>query len=75
VTADFWLERWREGRSGFDLAAVNPLLVEHCAVFSEATRVLVPLCGKSADLEWLVTQGYEVSPFRCPWWAAVLGAA
>ncbi|MES1179425.1 MAG: hypothetical protein ABUL62_34230 [Myxococcales bacterium] len=60
MTADYWLERWREGRTGFHLADVNPRLTEHSAVFSEATRVLVPLCGKSADLEWLVTHGYEV---------------
>jgi thiopurine S-methyltransferase len=60
MTADYWLERWREGRTGFHLAGVNPLLVEHSAVFREATRVLVPLCGKSVDLEWLVIQGYEV---------------
>ena len=60
MTADYWLERWREGRTGFHLADVNPLLVEHSTVFSEATRVLVPLCGKSADLEWFVTHGYEV---------------
>ncbi len=60
MTADYWLERWREGRTGFHLADVNPRLTEHNAVFSEATRVLVPLCGKSADLEWLVTHGYEV---------------
>jgi len=60
MTADYWLERWREGRTGFHLAGVNPLLTEHSAVFSEATRILVPLCGKSADLEWLVTHGYEV---------------
>src|SRR6187549_857001 len=60
MTADYWFERWREGRTGFHLAHVNPRLTEHSAVFSEATRVLVPLCGKSADLEWLVTRGYEV---------------
>ncbi len=60
MTADDWHQRWRDGRTGFHLAEVNPLLVEHSAVFAEATRVLVPLCGKSADLEWLVTRGYEV---------------
>lgn len=60
MTADYWLERWREGRTAFHLAEVNPRLIEHGTVFSEATRVLVPLCGKSADLEWLVTHGYEV---------------
>ena len=60
MTTEDWLGRWREGRIGFHLTQVNPLLVEHAALFGEATRVLVPLCGKSADLEWLVTRGYEV---------------
>jgi len=60
MAADYWLKRWREGRTGFHLADFNPLLIAHGAVFSDATRVLVPLCGKSADLEWLVTHGYEV---------------
>jgi thiopurine S-methyltransferase len=60
MTEDYWLERWREGRTRFHLADVNPHLIEHSAVFSEATRVLVPLCGKSLDLEWLVTHGYDV---------------
>src|SRR4051812_46933864 len=60
MAADYWLERWREGRTGFHLADANPRLTEHSIVFSNATRVLVPLCGKSVDLEWLVTHGYEV---------------
>lgn len=57
---DYWLGRWREGRIGFHLAQPNPLLIEHCAVLSNATRVLVPLCGKSVDLEWLVVSGFDV---------------
>src|SRR4051812_24064773 len=60
MTADYWLKRWREGRTGFHLTDFNPLLTAHSAVFNDATRVLVPLCGKSADLEWLVTRGYVV---------------
>ena len=57
---DYWLERWQEGRIGFHRADANPRLVEHHAVLSDAVRVLVPLCGKSVDLEWLVVQGFEV---------------
>jgi len=60
MTADYWLGRWQEGRTHFHLPNVNPRLIEHAAVFSESIRILVPLCGKSADLEWLVTRGYEV---------------
>lgn len=60
MDADYWLDRWQAGRIGFHLADVNPRLLEHAAELSESIRVLVPLCGKSADLEWLVTNGYEV---------------
>ncbi|RYZ01742.1 MAG: thiopurine S-methyltransferase [Myxococcales bacterium] len=58
---DYWLERWEKGRIGFHRADPNPLLVEHHErVLGGTIRVLVPLCGKSADLEWLVIQGHEV---------------
>ena len=57
---DYWLERWREGRIGFHRGDENPRLLEHSAVLSESVRVLVPLCGKSVDLEWLVVHGFEV---------------
>lgn len=57
---DYWLGRWQEGRIGFHRADVNPRLVQHQKAFSESIRVLVPLCGKSADLEWLAVHGFEV---------------
>jgi thiopurine S-methyltransferase len=58
---DYWLERWQEGRIGFHRADVNPrLALHHPRVLGETIRVLVPLCGKSADLEWLAVQGHEV---------------
>ena len=61
MKADYWLERWQEGHIGFHLADANPRLVEHHQrALGESLRVLVPLCGKSADLEWLVVRGHEV---------------
>lgn len=60
MTPDYWLERWRLGRIGFHEAEVNPLLVRHQRALSDAVRVLVPLCGKSVDLEWLAVHGFEV---------------
>lgn len=58
---DYWLERWREGRIGFHRADANPRLAEHHErVLGPTIRVLVPLCGKSADLEWLAVRGHEV---------------
>jgi thiopurine S-methyltransferase len=60
VRPDYWLERWAKGRIGFHLGEANPRLVEHHQALSDAVRVLVPLCGKSVDLEWLVVHGFEV---------------
>lgn len=57
---DYWLQRWREGRIGFHESQVNPHLVRHQSVLRDSIRVLVPLCGKSVDLEWLVVHGHEV---------------
>jgi len=57
-----WVERWQEGRTGFHLDEVNPLLLRHAELFLDGPgrRVLVPLCGKSRDLLWLEQQGHEV---------------
>jgi thiopurine S-methyltransferase len=61
VKPDYWLERWQAGHIGFHRADVNPRLVRHHQrALGPCIRVLVPLCGKSVDLEWLVVQGHEV---------------
>jgi len=60
VKPDYWLERWEKGRIGFHRADVNPRLVQHAHALNDVVRVLVPLCGKSVDLEWLAVQGFEV---------------
>jgi thiopurine S-methyltransferase len=60
MTPNYWLERWEKGRIGFHRLDANPRLVEHHKVLDGVIRVLVPLCGKSFDLEWLVVQGFEV---------------
>jgi thiopurine S-methyltransferase len=57
---NYWLERWEKDRIGFHRLDANPRLVEHHQVLDGVIRVLVPLCGKSVDLEWLVVQGFEV---------------
>lgn len=58
---EYWLERWHAGHIGFHRAEVNPRLVAHHErVLGGCVRLLVPLCGKSVDLEWLAVQGHEV---------------
>lgn len=58
---DFWLSRWREGRTAFHEGAPNALLTDHGARLGRSPkRVLVPLCGKTRDLAYLASLGHEV---------------
>jgi len=58
-----WQQRWQQGRIGFHLADVNPLLIKYChrLCLQPGDKVLVPLCGKSRDMHWLHGQGYTVT--------------
>ena len=57
-----WLARWREDRIRFHLEQINPTLVRYVdrLLPHKKCRVLVPLCGKSLDLGWLIEQGHDV---------------
>ena len=59
---EFWLERWREARTGFHQDAPTPLLLKHWSALGAApgSRVFVPLAGKSLDMAWFASQGYRV---------------
>lgn len=58
----FWLERWRDGRTGFHQPLVSPLLQKHWPQLGLArgSKVFVPLAGKSLDMVWLAEQGHAV---------------
>ncbi|KAF1696121.1 thiopurine S-methyltransferase [Pseudoxanthomonas koreensis] len=62
MESDFWLQRWNEGRIGFHLDQVMPLLRKHWASLGVPAggRVFVPLAGKTLDMHWLAAQGHEV---------------
>ena len=57
-----WAARWNEGRIGFHQESVNAILCERWPelVPDEHCRVLVPLCGKSKDMLWLLRRGHTV---------------
>jgi len=56
-----WVARWREGRTGWHEASGNALLKRYWPDLPDGISVLVPLCGKSADLLWLAGRGYAVT--------------
>lgn len=62
MDADFWLERWRAGQTGFHQDRVMPLLQKYWGglALPAASCVLVPLAGKSLDVVWLAAQGHRV---------------
>jgi thiopurine S-methyltransferase len=62
MDAEFWLERWRSGRTNFHQAKIAPLLQKYWPdlALPAASQVLVPLAGKSLDMLWLAAQGYRV---------------
>lgn len=62
MEAEFWLQRWREGATGFHMNRVTPLLPKYWPTLGvpEGSRVLVPLCGKSLDMAWLASRGHPV---------------
>jgi thiopurine S-methyltransferase len=69
VNPDFWHARWQQNQIGFHQQDINMHLQDFWPLpgVPEGGRVLVPLCGKSRDMLWLLSQGYgvlgvEVSP-------------
>ncbi len=63
MDAQFWHQRWENSEIAFHERVANPLLVKYCHALSlsRGNRVFVPLCGKSLDIGWLLSQGYKVA--------------
>ena len=59
----FWHNRWQTNQTGWHERAVNPLLITHFPSLNvpPGKRVFVPFCGKSLDLGWLLSHGYDVA--------------
>lgn len=63
MDAQFWHDRWQEGRLGFHEGRVNRMLEAHLGALELAPgqRIFVPLCGKAVDIPWLLSRGYRVA--------------
>lgn len=59
----FWLDRWTKSEIEFHKSDANPLLVKYFAELAlpKGSRVFVPLCGRTLDIPWLLSEGYRVA--------------
>jgi len=59
---NLWLERWENREIGFNQEEPNPFMVHYFERLNleKASQILVPLCGKTIDISWLLAQGYSV---------------
>ena len=63
MDASFWRERWERNEIAFHQSKTNPLLATYFGGLSlpKGDRVFVPLCGKTFDIHWLLSQSYRVA--------------
>ncbi len=62
MQAGFWLERWEQNQIGFHEQDINRHLQKFLSLLNipPGSKIFVPLCGKSSDMLWLLSQGYQV---------------
>jgi thiopurine S-methyltransferase len=62
MEADFWHRRWRKNEIGFHEEDGNHLLKTYIEKLGlpAGARIFVPLCGKTRDIAWLLSQGFSV---------------
>lgn len=62
MKAEFWHERWQNNDIAFHLERVNPQLERHFGALNltQGSRIFLPLCGKTNDIPWLLSKGYQI---------------
>ncbi len=63
MDASFWHQKWERDEIAFHNREANSLLVRYFTELSlvKGSRVFVPLCGKTLDIDWLLSNGYRVA--------------
>ena len=58
----FWHARWQKNEIGFHERNGSQLLKDHIGSLklSKGARIFLPLCGKTNDIPWLLSEGYNV---------------
>jgi len=62
MDAAFWHQKWQDNQIGFHRETVNIFLVDYIDRLNlkPGDTLFLPLCGKTLDIGWLATQGYQV---------------
>lgn len=63
MEASFWHHKWDHNQIGFHENEVNPILIRHIdeLKLTAGNKVFLPLCGKTLDIAWLISQGLHVT--------------
>lgn len=63
MESGFWKEKWVKHELGFHLPFVHPILKRFLPLFDlpKRARVFLPLCGKTLDIGYLLSEGYRVT--------------
>jgi len=63
MNIESWKQAWEVNNIGFHKNRAHPLLVQHFKALNlkEDSRIFLPLCGKTLDIAWLLSQGVQVS--------------
>lgn len=63
MEANFWHQKWEKNEIGFHQTKPNALLAKYFGTLSLAkdARVFLPLCGKTLDIAWFLSEGYRVA--------------
>lgn len=59
---EFWHEKWESNNIGFHLPQPHPFLIQHFERLQlpQPSRIFLPLCGKTLDIHWLLSQGHQI---------------
>lgn len=62
METEYWQKKWQSNDIAFHQHDFHPFLVNHfeTLALAEKARVFVPLCGKTLDMVWLMSKGYQV---------------
>jgi len=62
MESNFWLDTWNNDDIGFHRENYSSLLLTHFNMLKLETgdRVFVPLCGKTRDISWFLSQDIDV---------------